>query len=351
MKKALIISTVLLLVLTLLPMIDLQVGWIRIWGYPRLQIAVLMYLTLIGWAFQHKHVKKNLVLIILLIVAAVYQSIKFVPYTFFWKKQVVDTEKQDKQQEINFLFYNVLQFNKNTDAFLEQARLYHPDIILLAETDEFWRSKMEPLQKEYEYKVLVPQSNTYGLCLYSKFPLTSTKVRFIVEPDIPSIETLVTLKSGKKIKLYCIHPEPPNLKKSTTDRDAELVIVAKEIAKTEEPVIVAGDLNDVAWSSTTRLFTDLSRCNDPRVGRGLYNTFNAKYFFMRWPLDHYFVSRDFTLNRIDRLPKLGSDHFPIYISFTYNPEAKEKNKLHKPDEGDMKEADKKLREEKKEETN
>ena len=130
-----------------------------------------------------------------------------------------------------------------------------PDIILLAETDEFWKSKMEPLHTTYPYKVLVPQSNTYGMCLYSKLPLSSSEVRFLIEPDIPSIRTNVTLKSGQQIKLYCIHPEPPDHKKSTTDRDAELVVVAKEIEKMTEPVIVAGDLNDVAWSSTTRLFT------------------------------------------------------------------------------------------------
>lgn len=348
MKKLLVFFSCLLLVLTLLPMIDVQVGLIRIWSYPRLQIAVLMYVTLIGWLFVKQRTVKQKILILLLTTAAGYQSFKFLPYTFFWKPQVAETNKAVKDQQISILFYNVLQFNKQTDTFLNIARQKDPDIILLAETDEFWRSKMEPLYANYPYKVLVPQNNTYGMCLYSKLPLYSPEVRFLIEPDIPSIRANVTLKSGKQIKLYCIHPEPPDLKKATTDRDAELVVVAKEIEKITEPVIVAGDLNDVAWSSTTRLFTRLSKCNDPRIGRGLYNTFNAKYPIARWPLDHYFVSTDFTLNDIERLPYLGSDHFPMFISFTYDPSSRERNKQQKADEEDRNEAAKKLKQEKSE---
>jgi hypothetical protein len=53
--------------------------------------------------------------------------------------------------------------------------------------------------------------------------------------------------------------------------------------------------------------------NDPRVGRGLYPTFNAKYPLLRWPLDHLFVSPHFELMQIDLLPNIGSDHFPIFF--------------------------------------
>ncbi|WP_207493703.1 endonuclease/exonuclease/phosphatase family protein [Aridibaculum aurantiacum] len=346
MRKFLLAISFLWLLLTLLPLIPLQYGWIRIWSYPRLQLAVLMIITLIGWAFIRSYAKKQLVLIGLLLVAACYQLSKFIPYTPIWKPQVVATEKHDEQQRLSILFYNVLQFNKNTQALIDLARSNNPDILLLAETDEYWRSNMHPFYALYPYKVEVPQSNTYGMCLYSKLPLSGAEIKYLVEPDIPSIHTYVQLRSGQRVKMYCIHPEPPDLKKSTSDRDAELVLVAKEIGKKKEPVIVAGDLNDVAWSSTTTLFTKLSKCNDPRVGRGLYNTFNAKYPLFRWPLDHFFLSTHFKLNQIDRLPKIGSDHFPMFISVTFNPASMDENKQQQADEEDMEAASKKLKNEK-----
>jgi endonuclease/exonuclease/phosphatase (EEP) superfamily protein YafD len=348
MKKVLIGFSVFLLILTLLPLINLQYGLIRIWSYPRLQIAVLMILTLIGWAFFYRDARKHLVLVLALVAANCYQLSKFLPYTFFWKPEIVDTKKPVKDQEISVLFYNVYMYNKNTSAFLELANSVNADVILLAENDEFWRKGMEPLYAAYPYKVEVPLPNTYGMCLYSKLPLSGTEVKYLVEPDIPSIHTNVTLPSGQKIKMYCVHPEPPGVSKSTKDRDAELVIVAKEIAKKTLPVLVAGDLNDVAWSSTTKLFGEISQLNDPRVGRGLFSTFNAKYPLFRWPLDHFFASKEFTLNNIDRLPKIGSDHFPIFIRLTYNPASAAENKTKQAEQEDLKEAEDKLKEEKEE---
>ncbi len=76
----------------------------------------------------------------------------------------------------------------------------------------------------------------------------------------------------------------------------------------------SGDLNDVAWSTTTRRFQRLSCLLNPRVGRGFYPTFNAFYPFLRWPLDHLFHDPKFRLNNMQRLPAIGSDHFSMLFS-------------------------------------
>jgi hypothetical protein len=79
--------------------------------------------------------------------------------------------------------------------------------------------------------------------------------------------------------------------------------------------VVLGDLNDVAWSSSSRLFRKVGGMGDPRVGRGLYPTFTAKYPILRWPLDHMFVTPHWTLVGLERLDSTGSDHFPIRYTF------------------------------------
>jgi hypothetical protein len=103
-------------------------------------------------------------------------------------------------------------------------------------------------------------------------------------------------------------------------------------------VIVAGDLNDVAWSHTSRLFRRLSRLVDPRVGRGFYNSYHAQCVWMRWPLDHVFYSPDFLLRGLRRLPAFGSDHFPLLIELAYHPRAATVQEVDEPERDDHREA-------------
>ena len=118
-------------------------------------------------------------------------------------------------------------------------------------------------------------------------------------------------------------------------RDAELIIMAKSAAETDVPVIVTGDLNDVAWSETTRLFRKISGLLDPRVGRGMFNTFHADYWFLRWPLDHLFHSDHFTLSRIFRLKDFGSDHFALFTELVIESGHDEKQSRLKVNEDDL----------------
>ena len=106
-------------------------------------------------------------------------------------------------------------------------------------------------------------------------------------------------------------------------RDAELIVLGKEIDKHQrtEPTVVCGDLNDVAWSFTTQLFLRLSKLLDPRMGRGMYNSFKADSRIWRFPLDHVFHSDEFKLIDLRVCDYVGSDHFPVLIELSCQPEA------------------------------
>ena len=113
--------------------------------------------------------------------------------------------------------------------------------------------------------------------------------------------------------------------------------MGKECRQQQRPAVVAGDLNDVAWSHTTRLFQRISALLDPRVGRGLFSTFHAKYPMLRWPLDHVFASTHFYLETLERLPKFGSDHFPILAVLVCEPQPKFNPENPRPEQDDLEE--------------
>ena len=219
-----------------------------------------------------------------------------------------------------------------------------PDILVSLESDKWWQSKLDILETDYPYTIKCPQENLYGMHVYSKLALSDSKIDFLVEPDVPSMHSLVQLSSGQQIRMHFLHPAPPSPTENdaSSERDAELLIVAKSVRNAHIPVIVTGDLNDVAWSETTRLFRKISGLLDPRVGRGMFNTFHAGYWFIRWPLDHLFHSEHFTLSKMCRLPRFGSDHFALLAELSFEPrKATDQNGL-EPNGDDMMVANQKI---------
>lgn len=292
--------------------------WFRGADFPRLQILFVGLVALAGLLFIDAEWTSLRELLLLGVIAAVAYQLKMVlPYTPVWKKQVLHVRRDqlNLEQQISLLVANVLTPNHKYHLLLEQIDRLQPDVVLTLETDQVWQEALKPIEADYPYRVAVPQDNLYGMHLYSRLPLADTEVKFILSDETPSIHATIRLRSGLSVQLYCLHPKPPSPTeaKDSTLRDAELLIVGDQIKDIDESCIVMGDLNDVAWSRTTRLFQRISGLLDPRVGRYFMNTFHADYPLLRWSLDHIFHSTDFGLVEMKRLPHIGSDHFPIYV--------------------------------------
>ena len=304
--------------LTFWSLIPRDEWWIRGADFPRLQILALGLIALVlllVWD-QPWDLRREIVFTAL-IAALAYQLKMVLPYTFIWKKQVKKVHKHqlNPDKQISLIVSNVLTPNDKYHLLVEQIQKHQPDLVLTLETDLIWQKALAVIEKDYPYRVPVPLDNLYGMHLYSKLELKDTEVKFILSDEIPSIHTTVILRSGQPVQLYCLHPKPPSPTeaKDSTLRDAELLMVGDQIKDLDESCIVMGDLNDVAWSRTTRLFQRISGLLDPRVGRHYINTFHADYPMFRWSLDHVFHSTDFALVHMERLPHVGSDHFPVYV--------------------------------------
>ena len=319
-KYALEISGGIVILFSLIPLIRNDFWAFRVFEYPRIQKLFLNLLVLILYAyFFLTNAPYEIAFTAFIGANALYLVYQIFPFTFLAKKTLLKAEKVVPENKISLISSNVFQDNKNTAGCMRMLKKNDPDIILLLETDAYWHEGTKELREKYPFQVLIPLDNTYGMLLYSKLELIGPEVRYLVDDEIPSIKTQVKLPSGKLIQLYCVHPTPPVPGENmySTERDKELLLVAKEVKANKLPTIVVGDLNDVAWSYTTNLFTKISGLLDPRRGRGFFNTFHAKYPFLRFPLDHVFCSTDFKLLALKRMNNFSSDHFPIMITLQY----------------------------------
>lgn len=318
----------LLVLATFLPLLKVTHWTIRGLDFPRVQFLVVgCVLLVVDCLLLDFNASYSLVITVLSALCVAWQCHWVLPYTPLWRKEVkatnrtASTNSVDKSgkaiqsdQEISILTSNVLTPNRNAKALVDLVMQYKPDVLVTLESDQWWEQQLEVIEKEMPNTVKVPQDNLYGMHVYSRLPLIKTEVCYLVEEDVPSIHATIVIPSGEEVEVHFLHPCPPSPTENdeSAERDAELLMVAKSVANTAHPVIVTGDLNDVAWSPTTTLFRKISGLLDPRIGRGTFNTFNAKIPFIRWPLDHLFHSSHFTLKEIQRLPSIDSDHFPLF---------------------------------------
>lgn len=338
---------VLAIVLTLIPIIAADFWWIRMFDFPHIQLTILTFVALIAY-FIKFDVKwwEDYVFVIIISACLIFQIIKIAPYTQFASFEVGKVSTNvNKNDQIKFYSANVLQKNTKFDLLKDEIRRKDPDIILLMETDSIWMNQIADAVSKYQYRVEAPINNTYGMLLYSKLEMINPELRFLVDDSIPSIHTIIKLRSGKKFMFHAIHPTPPMPQEnpSSADRDGEMMLVAKMARERELPTIVAGDFNDVAWSSTSKLLKNAGRLLDIRVGRGFYNSFDAGSFLFRWPLDHFMVSEEFRVIEIKTGENIKSDHYPFFIKLSLEPELAAAQKPEPPTEGQLKRANEQIK--------
>jgi endonuclease/exonuclease/phosphatase (EEP) superfamily protein YafD len=330
-------------VATILPLIRREAWWIRLLDFPRPQITIgLLVASAALVRTQRRGSVRDKIPLALAAASTAYQLWEMSRYTSLRSPQSLPAESDDPARRVRLLIANVLQTNRDVHEYIELIGACDPDLVILAEGDAYWEHSLRHLEEVYPHTLKCPLENTYGLLLYSRLPLIRPEVLFRVANNVPSFSTAVRLRSGDIFLLQVVHPRPPHIGIDTVERDAELILVGREIKDATLPVIVTGDLNDVAWSHTTRLFLRMSGLLDPRLGRAFCNTFHAHLPLFRWPLDHLFHSRAFRLVRFERGPKTASDHFPVIAELSYEPDIRHEQERPVPEPDDYKQAERKL---------
>ncbi|MDY8108131.1 endonuclease/exonuclease/phosphatase family protein [Fulvimarina sp. 2208YS6-2-32] len=309
-----------------IPFTRISHGIVRMCEFPRLQMVALALVGLLATPIFITDPAWLYPLLLVYCAVLVIHGYAIGQFTSIRKQQSKLYEGDPHGDNVvSVLSCNVKMSNRDYQRCLDMTRDEDADLALFMETDEGWAEGLQPLKETYPYVVSRPFDNSYGMILYSRLEFVKVDVKYLTMEKVPCFVCDVRLRNGEVIRIYCVHPEPPVPTADSSGRDAELVRVARLAQADDMPSIVFGDLNDVAWSHTTRLFQRLSQLLDPRVGRGFYNTFDARYWVLRWPLDHLFHDHHFSLVKIERCAHIHSDHYPIYfkLALTDKPSANE----------------------------
>lgn len=354
MDITLVLLAVVLAAASVVPLLREEAWWIRVFDFPRAQIFALgLIVVILTFAYADIHSWQGVAALCAAAAAVLIQAVNIFPYTPFAPKEVLpaDAAAADSDCSLSLLVANVLMDNRRAERLRRMIAERAPDIVLLLEPDAWWETQLRALKDDgYVHTLEEPRDNKYGMLLYSRLPLLDPEIRYLLKDGVPSMHAQIRLPSGRELRFSAVHPEPPAPSEADTSlpRDAELLMVGREVREEDVPTVVAGDLNDVAWSHTTRLFQKTSRLLDPRKGRGMFNTFHAKLPLLRWPLDHVFHSDHFLLADMQRLPAFGSDHFPVYVRLVLQPEAAHAQEAPRADADDAAAADRKIAEAKRE---
>jgi endonuclease/exonuclease/phosphatase (EEP) superfamily protein YafD len=329
--------------------------FIRAWDFPRVQIVVIGWVLLtiyfaVRFAAGSQPVLSAWPFLGIVLFLTAWHGFRILPYTPLLPKQSADTPAKFRtvgradDKAIRMVMTNVEMENDRYDLWLDEIAKVDPDVLLVVEIDESWHEATKEFASRYPHQIIHPQDNWYGMMFLSRFPITEHVVRRLVQDDVPSIDAKLRMNDGTIIRFVGVHPRPPEpiRDNDAKARDAELTLWGTELAQEQNPVIIGGDLNDVAWSQTTRLFLRTSELLDPRRGRGFYNSFHAGRWYMRFPLDHIFHSIHFTVNRVHRLGFVGSDHFPIMIDLRLSPLNSDRHDVFTNKESDAEEIETRL---------
>lgn len=306
----------LLIFSSLIPLIQDQHWFFRIFDFGKVQILILQLIVLVA-AFVF--VPRTLLFYICqfaLLCCMVYEIYLLYPYTPLYKiEKKVKTKNSSKS--IKIISTNIYQFNTDYKRFLDFINKENPDIVLTMESNKTWENALQPLKKDYPYFCEVGLENTYGMHLYCKYELKSCQIHHFVADDIPSIEAEIKTPDGFEFVFFGVHPPPPSPteEENAKERDGELLSVAKKVTNNKKPTIVVGDFNNVAWAKSSVLFRKTSGMIDPRIGRGLISTFHAKYRLLRFPIDQMFHTTDIFVEELKALEHIGSDHLPLFCKF------------------------------------
>ena len=192
---------------------------------------------------------------------------------------------------------NLRYDNPTPDRVARAIRATEADIVMLQEVSESNRVILDGFAREFPTRVLCDFSRVGGVAILSRY-------RMIGEPGCARGQgiTWARLRTPQgpvtAVSIHLPWPWPYGTQARQSER------VAGMLAELEEPIVIAGDFNNAAWSHAVGR---LRLATGTRATPGLRLTLQRQMLWPGLPLDHALVSEDLVAES-RMLELFGSDH-------------------------------------------
>lgn len=190
---------------------------------------------------------------------------------------------------------------------------------------------------EYSYQIIegVPQRRSYGMAIFSKFPIINEGKIFDNNRANGAIFADIIYQSDT-IRVYNVHLESMQINSEVLEnldgvkenyrqtlgklhrgslaRSKQLKLLEDHLSNSPHPVIIMGDFNELPYSNTYfRLSKNYINAFE-EAGNGFGFTYNRILFFLR--IDHIFSSPTVKPLQFKTHREVDySDHYPISATF------------------------------------
>ena len=214
---------------------------------------------------------------------------------------------------IRVMTLNLLHSNHNGGPrALEVVRQQQPDVLFCGEFTPGWRNRIAAaLRADYPHHQTQTSLGSFGVAVFSRWPLRSAEVLPLAHSWAPTIRAVVQTPYGD-IGLLGVHTPPPGLgARRVGERDAAIAAIARLCADLPARRIVMGDFNAARWNAPFRRML-----RDAGIGDGTHRSWLPSWphplpLPFRIAIDHVLVGGGLAIADAQLGPGFGSDHLPL----------------------------------------
>ncbi|MGB0744634.1 MAG: endonuclease/exonuclease/phosphatase family protein [Opitutales bacterium] len=203
---------------------------------------------------------------------------------------------------------------EKVSAYIREKK---PDFFVLQEVNDDWITLLSSLIATFPHQVVRTREDNFGLGLFSRHPIVNQFVGNLGDSSVPYIDAELIIET-KHLRVITAHTLPPTSSDYSKVRNHQLIELANISAQREKPLVLLGDLNVTSFSWHFENFISSSGLIDSSEMFGLSPSWPSFLPMMRIQIDHLLHTEDIEIHQKITGPRVGSDHYPIFTTFTIN---------------------------------